>query len=346
MALVYARVPHPPVINRIIPNSQTSAWNDLGPRNPVGTVQHTMVGSLWGTDLWFRDNPQTGHVAQGLTDYGVGGATDGEYDGVIFQWNDPRGRRSGWANGGSDGLEGDGIAFVRTLGVNAINRDLVSIERSDGGKYATQPISPKQFESLAQLHAYWADQARIPYTEYPRNPNIVTPQYPKGIITYLEHREFAIKGCPYAPVMNEVTRLQARIREILKQYQGEAAVEPTPPTKPAPEPASPWPNGWTTEQLKAQFGAILRIDVTNGKANMTVRELFFDEKGVISNAWVNRAQKEGITEVSRIPKPSHLTITASKDGVTSQMAVFPRSGYPDWVLFRGDRDLDSWIWLR
>lgn len=134
-----------------------------------------MVGSLWGTDGWFR----RGAASTGLTDYGIGGSTDGEeWDGVIFRWNDPRGKRatiymkegrylkrkspgaeamtvsanrSGWANGGSDGLEGDGPLFVRTLGVSAINRDLVSIERSDGGDTST-PISVKQFESICALY--------------------------------------------------------------------------------------------------------------------------------------------------------------------------------------------------
>ena len=343
MSLVFGRCPHPPFVDRYIPDSQTDAWDDLGPRVPYGTCQHTMVGSLWGTDLWFRNDPKTGRTAQGLTDYGVGGATDGEYDGVIFRWNDPRGRRSGWANGGSDGLEGDGIAFVRQLGVNAINRNLVSIERSDGGNYNTQPLSEKQFESLAALHAYWADQARIPWTSYPFNPNVST----SGLIMYLEHREFAVKGCPYAPVMNEVTRLQNRIREIMKQYQGDATETPVPPQpKPPVVDIHAWPNGWTTEQLTKQFGAIIRIDVTDGLAKMTAKELVFDAKGPISNAWVQRAQKEGITDVKRIPKPSHLTITASKDGVTSQIVVIPRSGHKDWVLFRGDRDLQSWIWLQ
>lgn len=344
MALVFGRVPHPPFVDRLIPDAQTSAWDDLGPRNIVGTCQHTMVGSLWGTDLWFRDDPASGRMAQGLTDYGVGGATDGEYDGVIFRWNDPRGRRAGWANGGSDGLEGDGVAFVRTLGVNAINRDLVSIERSDGSNYATQPLSPKQFESLAALHAYWADQARIPWTSYPVNPHIAG-----GLVTYLEHREFAIKGCPYAPVMNEVQRLQDRIRAIMKQYQGDATVTPV-PVEPTPPPKPPvvdqWPHGWTTAALAAQFGTIVRIDVTNGLAKMQAKALIFDAKGVISNAWVQRGVKEGITDIKRLPKPSHLTITASKDGVTSQIAVFPRSGHPDWIMFRGDRENESWIWLR
>src|ERR1700712_3066345 len=138
MPIAFGNVPHPPVRDRVVPDAQTAAWDNLGPRNPVGVVQHSMVGSLWGTDGWFR----CGSASDGLTDYWIGNDCDGpEWDGVIIRWNDPRGKaasvsydggngrvsanRSGWANGGSDGLEGDGPLFVRTLGVNAINRDLV-----------------------------------------------------------------------------------------------------------------------------------------------------------------------------------------------------------------------------
>ena len=344
MALRFGTVPHPKFEDRYIPDSQTDAWNDLGPRNPVGVCRHTMVGSLWGTDKWFRNDPATGRMAQGLTDYGVGGATDGSYDGVIIRWNDPRGRRSGWANGGSDGLEGDGIPFVRVKGINGINRDLVSIERSDGGNYMGQPMSEKQFEAIAQLEAYWMDQARVPWTSYPRNPNVTSAQYPNGIITDLHHLEFAVKGCPYPPVTNEVNRFQARVREILRQYQGEATTEPTPIPPPAPD-VNLWPHNWTTADLAKRFGKLAQINVTDGLAKMQTAELVFDPKGVISNAWVQRAVAEGITDIKRIPAPSHLAITASKDGVTSQVLVVPRSGYPDWIAFRGDRDNDSWRWI-
>src|SRR3954469_10116121 len=54
MPLVFGNVQHPPFIDRLIPDRQTSAWDDLGPRRPVGVCQHSMVGTLWGTDGWFR----------------------------------------------------------------------------------------------------------------------------------------------------------------------------------------------------------------------------------------------------------------------------------------------------
>lgn len=342
MALTYGKVPHPDFIDRYIPDEQTGAWNDLGPRVPVGVCRHTMVGTLWGTDKWFRFDPDTNRWPSGLTDYGVGGSTDGEYDGVLLRWNNPRGIRSGWANGGSDGLEGDGIPFVRVMGVNGINRNLVSIERSDGGLPYTQLMSDKQFETIAQLEAYWMDQARVPHTTYPRNPNVFNAQYKDGIITDLHHLEFAIKGCPWKPVIDEVIRFQARVREILKQWQGDASTDPVPPSIPA---GDIWPNGWTTEQLIDRFGEMPRIDLRKGLSGMVTSVLTFNPQGVVSNAWVKRAADAGITDYKRIPMPSHLTVTASKDGVSSETVIIPRSGYPDWVLFKGDGNA-GWMWLR
>jgi hypothetical protein len=219
VAITFGKVPHPPFEDRYIPDSQTSAWNDLGPRRALGVCQHSMVGSLIGTDKWFRDGvPSPTHKAKGLTDYGIGGSTDGPLDGVIWRWNDPTGRRSGWASGGSDGLEGDGPAFVAKLGVDAINRDLVSIERSDGGDIAT-PMSPRQFESICQLSAYWFDQAKVPWDSFPVNPHY-------GIVTHMLHKEFATKDCPFPAVYDRINEIQDRIRAILKQYQESAGYAP------------------------------------------------------------------------------------------------------------------------
>lgn len=340
MALVFGRVPHPPFVDRVIPDSQTSAWNNLGRRRALGTCQHSMVGYQITTDTWFRNDPVTGRLAQGLTDYGIGGAKDGpSLDGVIYRWNDPRGYRSGWANGGSDGLEGDGVAFVRTLGINAINRDLVSIERSDGGDINT-PMSPKQFESMCQLHAYWHDQNKVPWNEFPLNPSL-------GLVMYLEHREFATKACPFAPVSNEVDRIQARIREIMREYQGEAVpLPPKPePKPPVIDPVHQWPNGWTTEQLTRAFRTVIKIDVRKGADNLVVSEGGFYAKGAISNAWVQRCAEVGIKETNRMPIPSHHIVSESKDGVRSETISFPRSGYDDWIAFKGDGNA-GWRWLQ
>lgn len=326
--LVFGNVPHPPFIDRYIPNAQTFAWDDLGQRNPLGVCQHTMVGTLWGTDTHFRSG------GAGLTDYGIGGATDGKYDGVILRWNDPRSRRSGWASGGSDGLEGPGVPFVRHLGVAAINRDLVSIERSDGGDITT-PMSPKQFESICQLTAFWMDQAEVPWYSYPTNPAV-------QLITHLMHFQFATKGCPWAQIIDNWTRIQDRVRAILRSAQVLIAPGPDPvPVPPLPE----WPNGWTTAALEAQFGQLLEITISKRNEIAATHLRGFNKNGTISNMWVARCAAERIKAISRMPKPSHVTITASKDGVSSSTLIVPRSGYTDWVAVKMDGNA-TWKWER
>jgi hypothetical protein len=220
MAITFGRVPHPPFTDRYIPSTENKAWDDLGPRRALGVCQHSMIGSLSGTDKWFRYPRSDGKWPTGLTDYGIGGSTDGALDGVIWRWNDPLGRRSGWASGGSDGLEGDGPA----------------IERSDGAVIST-PMSAKQFESICQLTAYWFDHAKVPWDKFPVNPHY-------GIVTHMLHKEFATKDCPFPAVYDRITEIQDRVRAILKQYQ-EAEVTPVP---------SPYPEGMDLTVAEYLFG--------------------------------------------------------------------------------------------
>jgi N-acetylmuramoyl-L-alanine amidase len=351
LRLTFGNVKHPPFVDRLIPDAETSAWDDLGPRRPVGVCQHSMVGSLMGTDRWFR----RGAASSGLTDYGVGGATDGPpLDGVIFRWNDPRGRvatvyragetyvpagtpgaaawrvsanRAGWANGGSDGLEGDGPLFVRTLGVAAINRDLVSIERSDGGDAAT-PMSDKQVESICALTAYWADQAAIPWDRFPLNPRY-------GVVTHLLHSEFATKSCPHAPVTGRIDELQARIRQILKAGQTRsAAPSPLPPATPVEPDHATWPAGYTAETLRERFGALTR----HNEDGRTTRAPF-DPTGVISNAWTARGAAEGLA-AEQLPAALHWWVLRADGDQAYDLVTFDGR----WTLFRPDRHV-AWRWI-
>lgn len=323
MPLTFGRVPHPPFRDRLVPDSATRAWDDLGPRKPVGACLHTMVGTLWGTDAYFRSG------APALTDYGVGGATDGPaWDGVILRWNNPRGRRSPWANGGSDGLEGDGPLFVRTLGVSAINRDLVSIERSDGKDIAT-PLSPKQFEAICGLTAHWFDAAKVPWDRFPVNPHVGS-----GIVTHMLHKEFATKGCPWAAVEDEIDRIQARIRAILKAAQtGAGGEDGLPPVEPIRPDHAWWPQGYDLAALRERFGHLER-HLPDG----TERRMGFDPTGVISNAWVARGVVERLPVVG-LPRArdwwSHETSTGPVDLVT-----FDRN----WLLLRPDKAV-AWRWV-
>lgn len=343
--LEYGNVKHPPYQDRTIPDWQNGAWDDLGECDPWGAVFHTMVGTLMGTDGWFR----RGAKSTGLTHYGIGNSTDGPaLDGVIFMWNDPRGRgredaplvggrvspnRSGWANGGSDGLEGDGIAFVRKMGVAPINRNLVSVERSDNG-IITTPISPKQLDAMVRLGAYWFDYARVPYTLFPLNPEF-------DLVTWFFHFEFATKGCPHAAVIEQVNTIQNKQRAILKAAQLVVPGDDEVPPVVEPKPDVSWPNKWTTEQLARRFGSVVRI-WPDGRT----RAQGFNERGSISNAWVQRASAEGIKNVKLIPKPASwnvLDLDRSTD-LTPEIVVFDAPGLRNWLLYRPDSSI-SWKWV-
>jgi hypothetical protein len=130
----------------------------------------------------------------------------------------------------------------------------------------------------------------------------------------------------------------------MREHQGEVSSEPAQPPKPA-DPINTWPNGWTTDALDAHFGELIYIDVRKGFDQMITQERGFNARGVISNAWVQRCVEDGITEVKRMPIPSHQTVSASKDGVESTILSFPRSGYDDWIAFKGDGNA-GWRWLQ
>lgn len=336
--LTFGNVTHPPFQDRLVTDEQSGAWDDLGQRQALGVCRHSMIGTLEGTDGWFRRGIG---VSDGLTDYGIGGSADGALDGVIFRWNDPLGgahpgvsaNRAGWANGGSDGLEGDGPMFVRTLGIGAINRDLVSIERSDGG-HTNTPMSQKQFEREAALVAYWFDRAKVPYTSYPLNPAV-------GIVTDMLHKEFATKDCPFPPVYDRIDELQNRTRAILRAAQEQSpATESVPPVKPPKVPVV-WPNKWNTRQLAARFGTVNRI-TTDGKSSPQT----FSEFGPASNAWVARGAKAGMKSVSQLPKPTNwIVLPVNKaSGLQPEVIVFDTPGRGNWVLYRPGKEI-AWMFV-
>lgn len=218
-AITFDRVPHPAYDNRIITNS--TAWNDLGERTIRAVCWHRMLGSLWGTDGYFRGPA----ASRALTDYGIGVAQDGAYDGVIFRWNDPRGRRAPWANGPVSQPYGDGKAFVDRYGINSINRDVASIETS--GMQET-PLTEKSRDAIAGLTAYWADQYEVPWDAFPMVPN-------EGRSFVVWHEELTYgtgKRCPFMVVKAETDALIARTKAVLKRHQtSQVAEPPAPPAK-------------------------------------------------------------------------------------------------------------------
>jgi len=247
--LTYHNVPKFGYIDR---QSQTAdkpegvGWDNLGKRNPKAVVLHRMVGSLTGTDSWFG-SPSVGS----LTDFGIGiKAQDGaNYSKVIMQWNDPYGYRAGWASGPVNGAYGDGLAIVTKYGINAVNRDCISIEIS--GQYATA-IADDEFEEIATFLAYFWDQMHIPYDKAPLNPAT-------GISAVLFHQEYTLgtgKICPGPVVMKAIDDLITRAVAIMKPYQtGTTAGETTtPPVVVVPDPM------WSDPKPIAELATYTKAD--------------------------------------------------------------------------------------
>jgi hypothetical protein len=275
---VFGRVPHPPFLDRPIQKPAGWGQDDLGPRTVKGVVWHRMIGSLWGTDAYFRQ-PTT----KALTDYGVGVlAQDGaDNAGVIIRWNNPLGRQSGWASGSfSSFAYGDGLAFVNKYGINAINRDEASVEIS--GLTYDVPLDPASKASVAAITAYWADQYEVPWDVFP-----IAPQDGFSFVRW--HNEFGpdegTKKCPGAVVMDATPELIEMTRAILKQYQEREGSQPVPPKEEPPVVT----DGKYPEGMDAGIAAMLFGKVTVGK---TVYQ--FDPKGPVSKAWLLRGKTTGL----------------------------------------------------
>ena len=219
--IVFGNVPYPAVDNRFITSREEGdGWNQMTRQN-LGLVYHTMVGSLWGTDDWFR------RPGNGLTHYGVGSAlVDGSNnDGHIMAWLDYKANMAPWASGPWQHGSERGEKFVAKYGVGAINGSLLAIERS--GQYET-PLTDATIESIAQLSAFHADRAKIPYTSYPINPA-------NGLSFVYTHDDFqAEKPCAGSQVHAMENRIVGRTKEILRHHQVKE-VDTRPKPNPFPE---------------------------------------------------------------------------------------------------------------
>lgn len=194
------QVPRPPIQVRHIaktPGVGIDAGRER--RVPVGSCLHSMVGTLGGTDYWFRRLD-----VAALTDYGIGRADAGGGFAAIYEWNDPLGEIVPWANGGERGLEGDGPAFIAAYGWDAVNRDLVSIERDDGGVAGTLATAP-QWSSICWLLAYVH--------------GVLCRQTADQFRWQMQHREFAAKDCPHPSIYNHTAEYQRAVLAIMRRHQ-------------------------------------------------------------------------------------------------------------------------------
>jgi hypothetical protein len=201
-------VPLPPIADHLIPDSETTAWDDFGPRTIRGVVYHCNLGTLMQVDQFFRDP-----AAQALNDFGVG-----HESGQIWMWNDPIGaphpgvsaNRAPWANGPVTEPSGDAPQFIAVHGMDAVNRDLASITVT--GNYE-DPLSDSCKRSVAWLTAYLADLAGIAWNDYPH-------VLEAGHMFVILHQEFYAEGpCPGQALTDSAEEIVNLTREMLRQYQ-------------------------------------------------------------------------------------------------------------------------------
>jgi hypothetical protein len=249
--IVYGRVPRPTILDYIVTKAGPgNGYFQVAPRVPVGGVRHCTDGEQ--TLEWYRGFVSVGgeRHADALWDFTIDKA------GRIAMFNDPFGVRSGWANGNTQGLEGDGPAFVERFGVNAVNDRLFSVEHV---LVSPDRLTDPQLEASTALWAWLFDGAsnhprgtdlRVPYTSYPVNPKF-------GLVTDFEHREFTGKGgnsgneCPGAGVRAQVQEHQAGVRALLKQHQLVGGI-----VVPEPEPLPLYPPGMTRELASRLYGTL------------------------------------------------------------------------------------------
>lgn len=200
------------------PKYPHAQWRPLGPQTQPKMrahdiiCLHTMVGSLWGTDAYFKQSGYGGSESH----FGVG------HDGETLQWQDL-----------------DYSADANTNG----NWHIVSIETADTGegfpKWNTTgdnvpPWTPKQISRLADLVAWLCRQYNIPCELIPdskpsrRGIGFHRLGVPGYVVAGGELWSTARgKVCPGQRRINQIPDIVLRARQILRQPAAVAFVPDT-----------------------------------------------------------------------------------------------------------------------
>ena len=317
--ITFKQVPDPGIIRMISPKPYDGAgFTRVAPRKPVGVCEHITAG--YGSSKWYSEFFGTGGERQydALVDFVI------DRKGTIGMLNDPWGTRSPWANGRTDGLEGDGPAFLATFGINGVNDRLISVEH-EGLPGDTWP--QVQWEASVKLTAYLFDQMGVRWDSFP-----VHQAY--GVVTHTLHSEFTGKGgngideCPGRFLKGRITQFQSEVRNYMKSYQVGSSVPAEP--KPVPPVVSIYPEGMDLGIAKKLFGKI-RKHVSGEK----VTEHGFNPSGGVSLAWLERGKREG-----QFPQGGDWYVYEDAPDSTRELIVFENG----WALFRSTTRA-GWRWI-
>lgn len=195
------KTPFPPFDKRILA-PKVGAGMDSGKTTRTGnTVWHRMVGTLDGTDAYFRLA-----WVKASTTWGVGGSLDGSKDGAIYQWMEVPGNLIPWASGPwNEPGYGDGPKYVQEFDVYGINAKADSIE------FSGQPNTPMtllQWQkgiwlTAAVIHAGGRDSEQELWNMHHRE--FTTPRY---------------KDCPFGEIYQYTEQYQRGIILVLQHYEG------------------------------------------------------------------------------------------------------------------------------
>lgn len=193
--------PYPNFLDRpLLPkygNGMDRGWSQL----TGNSVDHSMLGTLSGTDTYFRLN-----WVAASTHWGIGGALDGDLDGVIYRWIETPSEMIPWASGPwtPPGFSNGG-EYVDVFGVDGINAEAESIELS--GQEFT-PVTVKQWQSLIQLKAAIAHAGGKTSDEK---------------LWWMHHRDFTtprVKRCPFARVYDHTNEYFQATVWTMQFYEG------------------------------------------------------------------------------------------------------------------------------
>jgi hypothetical protein len=222
--------PYPKMVDLLVSKPYEGAGFDRGAfRRPQirGFCTHITDGG--GQIEFIRDLFSTGgeRATDALTDLVIG--RDGRI-GLLNDWRDPNrgGTRAGWANGGADGLEGEGVAFYRKYPY--INTTLVSCEHI---ATAGQGWTDAMIASTIEIRTAIFQELKVPWDQYPMQGGVSVEQ---------QHRNFATKSCPADPYISSIDAVVRReVKAKLKAWQGG---QETP--APAPERRRRISHDWAT----------------------------------------------------------------------------------------------------